>query len=156
VGKVRTQQGEFLSAKESFGEALALLRPLAEQDVQNNALQTNLMLVLARHGDHVEATQKAEAMRTRGPQIYGNLFNIACCYSLCLNAVIQGKQSDELTMQERVWQQNYGDQAIAALLQAAARGLKGTGGVVNDRDLDAIRSHPDYPKLLEELKKTAP
>jgi tetratricopeptide (TPR) repeat protein len=42
--------------------------------------QTNFMIVLARSGEHVEATQKAEAFRTRASMIYGNLFSVACCY----------------------------------------------------------------------------
>jgi hypothetical protein len=73
-----------------------------------------------------------------------------------VDAVVRGKSADQLTTQEQAWQKSYGDQAIAALRQAAARGLKGTGGVTGDHDLDAIRSHPEYEKLLEELQKAGP
>jgi eukaryotic-like serine/threonine-protein kinase len=153
VGLVRAQAGEFEAAKQSFGEALVLLRPLAAEDAENNVLQTNFMLVLARGGEHVEAAQKAETFRTRAPPIYGNLFNIACCYSLCVDAVVRGKAADQLTEQEQAWQRAYGDNAIAALRQAITRGLRGTAGVTSDSDLEAIRSHPEYPQVLEELKK---
>jgi hypothetical protein len=81
-----------------------------------------------------------------------NLYNVACCYALCVAAVIDGRTTELLASDEQAAQQAYGDQAIASLRQAAARGLKGTVSISSDPDLDAIRGHVEYSKLLDELK----
>ena len=151
-GNVRLLAGDIATAKECFGKSLALFRPLAKEDPRNLELQTNFVLVLARHGDHVEAAQQVEMLRSLSPQNRANLYNVACCYSLCVAAVLRDKTGEQLTSEEQTWQRKYGDQAIAALRQAATRGLKEASSVTGDSDLDAIRDHPEYPKLLEELK----
>ena len=156
VGNFNIRSGDVEAAKHSFGEAISLLRPLAEEDPRNIGLQTNFVLVLARHGDHVTAAQKANDLRNLAPQNHLNLYNVACCYSLCAAAVAGGKSADALTPSELAAQRGYQDQTIAALRQAAASGLKGAAGVTSDHDLDSIRSHPDYPKLLEDLKQAGP
>jgi tetratricopeptide (TPR) repeat protein len=151
VGVVRAGQGDQDASKNSFREALELLRPLADEDPRNLEVRTTLALVLARHGDHVLAVEQAEYFRGLAPQNYLNLYNVACCYSLSAGAVAGGRSADALTADELALQRRYADQAIATLRQAADHGLKGTEGVVADPDLDAIRSHPEYPRLLETL-----
>jgi tetratricopeptide (TPR) repeat protein len=154
AGAVRARLGESDAAKSDFAQALDLLQPLAGDDPRNLDLQTNLALALARHGDHAQAAEKAETVRSLAPQNYLNLYNVACCYSLAASAVAEGRP--ELTADETTAHKRYADQAIAALRQAADRGLKGTEGVDSDPDLEAIRSHPEYPQLLEVLRKSAP
>ena len=152
AGNVRLLAGDSAAGKQSFGRALGLFRPLAQEDPRKLELQTNFVLVLARHGDHVEAAQRVEGLRNLAPQNHLNLYNVACCYSLCVAAVLRDKSGEQLTSEEQALKRKYGDLAIAALRQAATRGLKGASGVMADPDLDAIRDHPEYPKLLEELK----
>lgn len=152
VGKTRSQLGQLDEARESFGQALALLRPLAADDPRNLDVQANFALVLARHGDYEEAAQKAEDLRQLAPQNYLNLYNVACCYSLCV-ASINRIATNEIGDSEVVsLQKQYGDRAIAVLREAAKRGLKGTADVMADPDLDAIRVHPEYKQLLAQLK----
>jgi tetratricopeptide (TPR) repeat protein len=150
IGNVLLQSGERQEANETFEQALSLLRPLAKNDPQNLELQTNLVIVLARRGDHAEAAQKAEQLRSLAPQNFLNLYNIACCYALCAAALEHGSQ--ELTSEEQAAQRDYGEKAIHALRQATARGLKVTESVTADPDLSAIRAHPEYSKLLAELE----
>jgi serine/threonine-protein kinase len=153
AGNARLLLGETDAAKAEFGEALKLLQPLANDDPKNLELQTNLVLTLARHGDHAQAAEKAEQLRGLAPQNRLNLYNVACVYSLCsAAAAIQAVGEVIPTGADLV--QGYQDKAIATLHEAAARGLKGSAGIAGDRDLDAIRSHAEYSTLLAELDKS--
>jgi hypothetical protein len=154
MGLVRQRRGDQAAAQEQFAEAVRLLRPLAEEDPRSLQTQTAFMLALARHGDHVEAAAKAGELRKAVPTV-GNLYNVACCYSLCVRTVSKGSISEEQSEAEQAWQKSYGDETIATLRQAAALGLKASD-MATDSDLEAIRSHPDYPKLLQDIKEAAP
>ena len=82
VGNVQLKSGSWDAAKEAYGKAVELFRPLAKADPDVLELQTNFVLALARHGDHAEAAQKAESLRKQAPQSFLNLYNVACCYAL--------------------------------------------------------------------------
>src|SRR5262249_50522416 len=90
LGNGQLQAGEKATAKETFSQALGLLRPLAKEDPQNLELQTQVVMVVARRGDHAEAARLAEALRKLAPQSFLNLYNIGCCYALCSFAVAGG------------------------------------------------------------------
>jgi len=152
MGNVQMQLGEFQPARESYRKALALLRPLAQEDAQNNMLQANFMLMLARAGEHIEAANKAEEFRARAPQIFGNLYNVACCYGLCAAAIDRETKSEQPGGDEKALRQDYADKAIGALRQAIGLGLRSKQGIATDHDLDAIRTHPEYEKLLDGIR----
>jgi hypothetical protein len=48
----------------------------------------------------------------------------------------------------------YGDQAVAALRQAVAKGAKEVAGMKTDQGLDPLRPRTDFQKLLADLTAT--
>jgi tetratricopeptide (TPR) repeat protein len=149
VALIQNQAGRTAEAREHFGQAIALLAPLAAEDPRNLELQTYYALFLARHGDVVQAAARAEQLRALAPQNHLNLYNVACCYALCAAAVKQAPPAGDSAAAPS---EDYAGRAIRTLREAATRGLNGTAGIEGDHDLDAIRDHPEYPALLEALK----
>jgi hypothetical protein len=52
--------------------------------------------------------------------------------------------------------QAYADRAVATLRQAVRNGFKDVARMKKDTDLDALRSHPEFRKLLKELEAQVP
>ena len=51
----------------------------------------------------------------------------------------------------------YVDRALELLRQAVAKGFRNAAHMKQDKDLDRLRSHPEFQKLLTELEaKTQP
>lgn len=48
---------------------------------------------------------------------------------------------------------SYADRAMALLRQAVAKGYKDAAHLKKDKDLDPLRSRPDFQKLLAELEQ---
>jgi eukaryotic-like serine/threonine-protein kinase len=152
VGNVELQSDDMDAAKEAFRHALDLLRPLAAEDPRNLELQTNLVLALARHGDHVEAAQKAEDLRSLAPQNALNLYNVGCCYSVCRAAVVRGKSVDGLETELQELASSYATRAVEALRSAVQRGFSDFELLRSDADLIALHDHPGYRALVAAAK----
>ena len=97
-------------------------------------------------------------------RLAGNLYNPACCFSLCVPAVALTKSpsgekrqrtSSELTDEEKAIQSRYRDQAIKALELSVRRGYSNVAHMKQDRDLDAIRHDQRFQKLIEKLEEKA-
>ena len=63
-------------------------------------------------------------------------------------------EKDEPEAQARAAVQFYGDQAMAMLRTAVAKGFKDAAHMKKDKDLDALREREDFKKLLAELAST--
>jgi tetratricopeptide (TPR) repeat protein/tRNA A-37 threonylcarbamoyl transferase component Bud32 len=168
IGNAHLQSGDAKAARESYRQAMPILLGLAKDDPDHIEKQKDAALILARAGEHVEAAKRAKALKELAPDNYRNLFNVACVYSLCSTAVappthgasegpattpnpqsaIRNPQSPEPPLA-----QSYADEALRTLLEAAACGLKGEASVTTDSDLAPLQSHPDFPKLLDALRK---
>ena len=158
-----------------------LAAQLVEPIMTNPALarSPNLLLlrstVLAQRGQHKAAAEAAERLyrladrfgRIPGvnkQRLAGNLYNAACCFSLCVPAVALTKSpsgekrqrtSSELTDEEKAIQSRYRDQAIKALELSVRRGYSNVAHMKQDRDLDAIRHDQRFQKLIEKLEEKA-
>jgi tetratricopeptide (TPR) repeat protein len=115
-------------------------------------LLTTRATVLADKGQHVQAAQTAEKLRGLGPQNANILYDVACCYALCVPGVAPGKPAEQLTAEEKDLQQKYGARALEALTEAVERGFKNVRQMETDSDLAAIRTASEYQQLVARLK----
>jgi serine/threonine-protein kinase len=138
------------AAADHFAQALTLWEQLAaEEDPEMLHIQGELALTLARAGRHVEAAAKARQLMQLSPEYPRNLYNVACCYSLCAEAVAPSSPSDDPSAQ--TLHQQYVEQAMKVLHEAKKRGLENLSFLKVDPDLAAVREHPGFAELLAPL-----
>jgi tetratricopeptide (TPR) repeat protein len=107
---------------------------------------------LARLGRPAEAAATAEKLRQRKPQDGINLYNVACCYALCVPAVGAGKPADALTAEERAARADYTARALKELRAAVDHGFRDVAHIESDPDFDGLRQEPGYRAIVAELK----
>jgi serine/threonine-protein kinase len=144
--------GNVAKAQEQYEECLKLRKELAQADASNVHKQIDLMVALARTGQHADAADVAAKLDTRASEDPSVLFQIACGYSLCVPAVVDGKTPEELTPQQRGWRDQYSTQALDAVQAAIATGYKDAVALEHDPDLSPVRDDPRYAKLLKSIK----
>jgi len=115
-----------------------------------------LMVVQARCGQHAKAAGLAERIQRhplagKDPQ---NLFDVACCYALCMDAVTSQGTSSRPVSEGTPLQHDYATRAVAALKEAIAHGYSDVRGIEMDPDLDPLRGLPAYQTLIGELKNS--
>jgi tetratricopeptide (TPR) repeat protein len=137
MGVLARRTGDEASATRFFGDSLALREAIAAIDPNNDARRLELMLALARCGEHGRAVEIAEAIRTdsKDPEL---LCEVARCYALCSAAVrdTDAAQADA-----------YAEAGIAALSEAIDDGYNDRVAFNTDPDLDPIRGLPGYQDL---------
>jgi hypothetical protein len=112
----------------------------------------DLMLALARTGDHGRASEIAEAMIKEPPLDARIYFHSACGFALSAGAAASLPPSAESARQVR----HYTDRALDALRRAKKHGWRSTAEVATDPDLDPIRTDPGFAALLDEFRKAGP
>jgi tetratricopeptide (TPR) repeat protein len=152
LGNVQLQQDAISVGQENYRQALAILRPLAQDDAQNIEVHTTLALTLARLGEHEEAAAKAESIRKAAPQSISAHYNAGCCFALCsaaaqAMAAVAESKADSGTLTE-----SYAKRAIDALRQAVKLGFKDAETLAGDHDLTPLAQHPDFQALLASVK----
>jgi hypothetical protein len=157
VATVRLRLGENEAARALYRRALAIRQRLYETAPRNPDRRINLMIVQARCGLGREATQIAEELRQEAPNSPKFLFQIACCYALCVpgapgsssapDRAAAGNRDDE--------SRDFGKDALDALRLAVGAGYKDFTGIEHDPDLDPIRDRADFRQFLEALKSAS-
>ena len=99
--------------------------------------------------DQVAAVQAAQKLRDLGWDPPGNAYDAGCALALCIPVVDKDDQLDAAKRQVAV--QFYGDQALAMLRAAVAKGYRDAEHMKKDKNLDALREREDFKKLLAEL-----
>jgi tetratricopeptide (TPR) repeat protein len=101
-------------------------------------------LTLARLKDHARATAEADAVVRVAKNVSGDTFhNAACVYALSVAAVQEHPPQAAA----------YAARAVALLRQAIQKGYTTRERLEHDKDLDPLRQHPDFQKLLSQLGK---
>ncbi len=129
---------------------------LRQPPPQANRLLVLRAKVLLRRGLPAEAAVTAVKLRGLAPDDPVTLYNVACCYALCVSAVAPGKKAGELGAGEKALRQQYDDQAITILREAIRKGYKDLGQLKRDPDLNALRGREDFKKLTRELGQGPP
>jgi eukaryotic-like serine/threonine-protein kinase len=122
------------------------------KDPKNKVSSLDLMLCLARTGDHSRASEIAEAMIKEPPLDARIYFFSACGFALSAGAAAELSPSAE----SKRLVSHYTARAVDALRLARKRGWKSAAEVATDPDLDPIRADPAFVAVLDEFKKAGP
>jgi serine/threonine-protein kinase len=144
VGTAALRQGDGPLAAEKFAACLKIREALAGKS-PDVALQKELMLSLARCGEHRRAADIARRLVEASADA-GTLYDVACCYAICA-----GPATADSTAR-----QDYVGRALDTLEQAVARGFRDVGNMETDPDLDALHGQPRVKALVDRLRAAAP
>ena len=105
--------------------------------------QADLMLALARYGDHAEAAKIAKAAVATPPKDEGLYVQSACGYAL---AAAAAAGNDRLVKE-------YTTAALDCLRKAQESGWADVVSLKTDTDLEPIRKNPAFQALLGEFDR---
>jgi tetratricopeptide (TPR) repeat protein len=128
------------------------IREELAKDPQTKLNSLDLMLALARTGEHDKASQIAESMIKVPPLDARIYFHSACGFALSAGAAASLPPSAESARLVR----HYTERALDALRLALKRGWRSAEEVATDPDLDPIRTDPEFVALLEQFRKAGP
>jgi tetratricopeptide (TPR) repeat protein/tRNA A-37 threonylcarbamoyl transferase component Bud32 len=128
------------------------IRAELAKDSQAKLNSLDLMLALARTGDHARASEIAEAMIKEPPLDARIYFHSACGFALSAGAATELPPSAETARLVR----HYSDRALNALRLALNHGWRSIEEVATDPDLDPIRADPEFKPLLNQFRKAGP
>ena len=151
VATADLRAGDRDSAMAHYRECRDIREELAK-DPKAKLNSLDLMLALARTGDHNRASEIAEGMIKEPPLDARIYFHSACGFALSAGAAASLPPSAESTRLVR----HYTDRALDALRLARKRGWKSAEEVATDPDLDPIRADPGFVALLDEFRKAGP
>ncbi len=135
--------GDTAAAKAEYRRCLELRKEMVK-DPTAKSPQVDLMVALARCGEHVEATRIAEVLAQTPPTNENFYFQAACGYAIATSSVSSGSPLAR----------EYTSAAIACLRKAKQSGWNDTFTLEIDPDLEPIRSDPQFRALLGEMRKT--
>jgi tetratricopeptide (TPR) repeat protein len=151
VATAALRAGDRDSAMAHYRECRDIREELAK-DPQTKITSLELMLALARTGDHRTAAEIAEGLIKEPPLDARIYFHSTCGFALSASAAASLPPSAESTRLVR----HYTDRALAALRLALNHGWKSAEMVTTDPDLDPIRADLRFAALLDEFRKAGP
>jgi tetratricopeptide (TPR) repeat protein len=104
-------------------------------------------------GDHTAAAEAAGQFVQFAIDPAGDVYDAGCFLARCIPLAEGDPKLPSLERQERV--QAYANRAVATLRQAVQKGYKDVAHMRKDSDLDSLRSHPDFQKLLNDMEAQA-
>lgn len=135
--------GDAVGAAAGYRRCLEIRKALAK-DTLVKMPQVNLMVALARCGEHAQAAAIAEQLVTTPPKDEHLYFQAACGFALAAGAV----RGDDCLAQ------CYAASAVKCLRQGKERGWNDVVSLETDPDLEPIRDDPAFQKLLGEFRRT--
>jgi tetratricopeptide (TPR) repeat protein len=141
-GMAAQRMRDTAGADKYFQECLQIRDELSAKDARNDRAKMDLMLALPHCGKHQQAALLAESLRSGKANDRELLLVIARCYAQCAAAV-----SSDSSLRE-----HYEHQALEALRTAVAQGYSDIITLKSGPDLDPIRAHPEYKKLMARLQ----
>ena len=134
--------GEKAAADAGYRECLKILKELANEPKAKQP-QAELMLALARCGEHAEAAKIAGELVKTPPKDEGLYVQSACGYALAAAAAA----GDAKLVQ------GYTKRAVECLRAAKDRGWKDVSRLETDTDLEPIRNDPAFQAVLGEFRQ---
>jgi len=148
LGTAHRRLGE-PDADEHYRKCLQLRQVLENEDPENAHKQIDLTVILARCGQHALAAERAENLRKRSPQDPGMLFQSACTYALCAEAVARSHDGQGASGLK----QRYVALALETLGRSIDCGYRDVVALRTDPDLDPIRAEPLFQDMLKTLDR---
>ncbi len=105
--------------------------------------QVDLMVALARCGEHAEAAKIADVLAATPPTNENFYYQAACGYSIAAGCVGNDKAVAE----------RYTSASIASLRKAKDAGWNDAFTLLTDPDLETVQSDPRFRALIEEMRK---
>ncbi len=151
VATAYLRAGDRDSAMAHYRDCRKIREELAK-DAHAKVSSLDLMLALARTGEHGRASEIAEEMIREAPLDARIYFHSACGFALSAGAAASLAPSAESARLVR----HYADRAVDSLRLALKRGWRSAEEVATDPDLDPIRADPQFVALLDQFRKAGP
>jgi hypothetical protein len=150
----RAERNEIRIFDATSGKQIGLDR-LIEAEPTRESLWCKKAIALAHCGRHFEAADMAAKLYDRVEKDPNMLYDIACCYALCVTGV--AKDKPEPSVEEEAQCRSYADAAITMLRAAVVAGYEDVTRLDTNPDLASIHENVDYKELIEQLKsRSAP
>jgi serine/threonine protein kinase len=152
-GLALTDRGKPESAQKAFQQGLKLWQGLVDEFPGVLEYRIGLATTWASMGDHVKAADAAPEIARLAPERPVGSYQAARILALCAASATKDAQQPGAKRTELA--QAYGERAMAQLQEALQSGYQGIESLKNHRDFEALRSRPDFKKLLSGLEKPA-
>jgi tetratricopeptide (TPR) repeat protein len=123
------------------------------RQVRSDLLDARILhaTMLAARGEHVRATNDANAVARQEGVSPNNHYNIGCVFALSSAAA---ENDGKLAPADRTrLKAQYADRAVDFLRQAVAEGYQVTPALKGDPDLASLRSREDFQKLVRVVER---
>jgi serine/threonine-protein kinase len=157
LGLALRQLGRLDEARAAHRRAVAHMQAALERAPRVSERQRTLGTYYARlasleraRGRAGEAAAVIAEFLRSSPDDAVALYNAACELALCVPVVGRGKA--QLSEAERTERRHCVEHALRTLRQAVARGYKNVDHMEQDPDFEAVRSEPEFRRLLAELR----
>jgi tetratricopeptide (TPR) repeat protein len=144
LGSLKQHLG-LAASKEHYQECLAIRAKLAAAAAQDQMAQADLMLAMARCGQHAKAAVIAERLREQLPQNPAIQYQVACCYAISMGDIAAEAAADSNDAQQLA--EKYRASAIEAIRQAIASGWKDLVTIRTNPELDPIRQLEEFQRV---------
>jgi serine/threonine-protein kinase len=153
LGVVKQVLGDPKAAEKYFASCLKTRELLLKSDDKNVQRKIELLLVQARMGLHQQAALAADKVVEFAPTHPGKLFQAACGFALCLQAVDSNEKKKSTPPGSEPLQITYREKALAILHQAIDYGFKDRVALRKCPDLASLESLDQYKKLLNQFAR---
>jgi serine/threonine protein kinase/tetratricopeptide (TPR) repeat protein len=140
--------GDKVGADAGYHECLKIFKEL-DTDPKVKLPRADLMLALARCGEHAEAAKIAGELVATPPKDEGLYVQAACGFALAAGVVADGDGDDAALVK------SYTDSAIDCLRKAKERGWADVESLKIDTDLEPIRKNEAFKTLLDEFQRVS-
>ena len=142
-GVLKQSQGD-ATAKENFDACLKIRTELAK-DAANVSRQRELLVILARSGQHEQATELAGKLLAGGMPDIELLLDVARAYAQCSSVVASDAAAADA----------YAAKAMGAISQAVKAGHKDPVYLATEPDFALLKGRDDFQALLTQERQAA-
>jgi serine/threonine protein kinase len=152
TGLAAQRRGEQSLADKEYRASLQI-REARARGTSDVGPQKDLMISLARCGDHRRAAEIARRVWEQGGKDLGNFIDIACCFAICSDMVTPSQPAGGPAAEQGRLRELYAQQALDALRAAVALGYRDVVNLETEPDLDAVRDRPQFAAMLDGLNR---
>jgi serine/threonine-protein kinase len=148
LGTAALSEGDPATAKRRYADSKAIRQARSKAEPDNVSIKKDLMITLARCGDHPEAARIAKQISDL-PEDGGSLVEVAGCYALCALALDKAS----LSPNDQKLQTEYAERALQALKKAAEQGYRNVVNLETEPDLKFIQSNEKFKAIIKAMNQ---